>query len=523
MSWISDNGTINKMQTEVMEKDIPTEITLNRPSLLVQESIQKRAEQFIRKSYTPFLSKEKSEVDPFLKTLFAYYERIFDKSIKIAASLETFRFMLSTYETTIVFEAARKSQQLNNPLTETDWKREGPHIRHALKYTIEKCCLFSAPVAPHNLSLSSSKELDEALICAEEMFRLAEISNYFNFFEQESATFRLHDPSDSTFYSFTLDDQNRFSTVAKQMDHHRSQLPAIKDLEEKVHSYCYAESMLNSNFKKQLGFSLSQVHDFFKFLKSGTKDKGGLLPYDRSDLTSYLKSKFRISFKEADALISALSLTNNSIPKQRPIWDISHEYRTYGRCLFEFNKFGKPVLYCSPGMIGECHFQLLSKLRSRKIPPEWNSKSISKSVEKYASSINKSFEKFVVNRISSLENPKTHCAQFKDSIGNSSKKLSIPRKVGEIDYIGYAPKESLIVVAEVKMLKLAHDPKSFRNNVDKLHKSEDQLLVKFDWIMNNLVDVVEHLKLNRNFPNQIKVNHIAPVLITFYPTIEIRF
>ena len=111
---------------------------------------------------------------------------------------------------------------------------------------------------------------------------------------------------------------------------------------------------------------------------------------------------------------------------------------------------------------------------------------------------------------------------MKNSLGHGSRRVILPAECGEIDFLGYSGRDKLLIVAELKMVNAALEPKFFRDDVTAFAGQKNSYASKFrkkvGWILNNRQLVEAALNIPEGEPRGL-----ATAMITLYPTIATIF
>ena len=149
---------------------------------------------------------------------------------------------------------------------------------------------------------------------------------------------------------------------------------------------------------------------------------------------------------------------------------------------------------------------------------------VREALEKYAAGANREFENVVIRR---LKEEGMSAARFAKTIGRGKAGLPIPADIGEIDCLGFLPRDEVLIIGECKMVKPSNEPATFRDDLDRFLGGKknyvQQLHKKTDWVRRHIRQVLEALATEQGFPDGITASSLAPILITYYPTIASMF
>ncbi|ELI7905402.1 hypothetical protein RSE66_002034 [Yersinia enterocolitica] len=98
--------------------------------------------------------------------------------------------------------------------------------------------------------------------------------------------------------------------------------------------------------------------------------------------------------------------------------------------------------------------------------------------------------------------------------------ITPPDNVGEIDFIGYCPKNDYLFVIEAKNVRFNTEPKLFRDDLSKFITGSKSYASKFNakhqWVVENLPIVISELKM-RGIEVR-KVKKVFKVMVIFFPS-----
>jgi len=274
-------------------------------------------------------------------------------------------------------------------------------------------------------------------------------------------------------------------------------------------------------FKSELGMTFSDIFEFFNeiIIKSNSCDEDFDIPFvNEQYFINRLHTEINLLPQESKLILDGLCIRESNMLKEgRVVWKPKQEYRAYTRPFFEFPHSTGTHFIWSRQMANECMGKLKSRLVQKQVPPEWNSNEIQKALSNYEQEITTEFENIVIQQ---LTNNAISASRFKSYIGTGANKVRIPNEIGEIDIIGFWKEENLLIVGDAKLVKPALEPAMYRDDIDKFIGKRknyvDQIKRKTKWILENLQKITSALPSVNGFPDDIKINRVAPLIVTYY-------
>jgi hypothetical protein len=182
-------------------------------------------------------------------------------------------------------------------------------------------------------------------------------------------------------------------------------------------------------------------------------------------------------------------------------------------------------LVFSKQMASESLNQLIQGLVFRQFPSEWNNHEVNAAVVNLSRQAGKWFEKTVKNSLQEIGI--IGLQSINKQIGHSNYVFKIPSEVGEIDFLGYSPKEQILLIAECKMVQGGFEGKFFRDDIKEFITSKKAYVKKYtrkvQWVQENISYIVNALNSTKLYSTPINPLAITTAIITFYPTITQYF
>lgn len=502
-------------------------IQIFRPRLSSEVELRVKAEKHLRSKYAVGKYTDKETINEILQHQFSFFTDLLEQLLTVIASLDFLKFLLLEYDKTAQIDRLYKSNQLNEE-EKARWAELGPKLRRAAKYLAERVVLLAPEEA---LSLSKEEALtilEKVWICAEQLVRYYILSDQTFLIFPDSTTLEIF-PEDSYNY-LTLEIDNQCASEIQE----RIRLDTINrdrfvpklsfDINSAEH-----ERVLAAAFQGAIGISYQDaLTTLGNLIDRAEAPKDGFpIPFLHRDKTlASLSQYLNFSPKSIKQVLEGFSISKLNLESEgREIWKPKQEYRAFRRGIFEVpHSIGTHLIF-SKEMARECLLQLVGGVVFKQLPPEWRSDEVNLALETLSNEAGKWFEQVVLEN---LERANILGAKSsKSRVGQGDKQIPIPPDVGEIDYLGYAPEENLLVVAECKMVRSGFEPRYFRDEISEFVTKRNAYFEKFqkkvDWIRANLTDVCQALSSIRNYETPVNPSRVATAVITLYPTIASCF
>jgi len=155
-------------------------------------------------------------------------------------------------------------------------------------------------------------------------------------------------------------------------------------------------------------------------------------------------------------------------------------YRVGKRPFLELKKSDGTFLTWSNEMLKERLDFLDNDFIFKNLPPEWNNKEISLSINKISNDAGKWFENQVKRNLVS-----------RGIIGDKIKDKILPKKgllncstVGGLDFLGYSPIDNIIVLIECKYINPGFEPRSYYDDLKSFTNPKNGYIKKLDTKLN---------------------------------------
>lgn len=369
------------------------------------------------------------------------------------------------------------------------------------------CKIVFSELTKNNLVNSQTNEIDESFLY-KLMYLTDALSflsqNQYNFYLNNNKGFQLELLEDC--YAFTLYDKDfalKIDEIAKQMkpDYFKGR---------------FGDECQIIEFREATIDAFGDVANrFYNVLFSGEVSPDAII-----DLTGWYK-KF-----QDNSFLNGLLLRKKDVSLLASYKHPQSAYRSRYRPILQLCIGGKQHCITTPGMIFEALSEhITNQLPFGILPNEWkNNNKISEFAKKWKDKhgqwLDDEVQKILeMNKLIFLRNIKSIDSVKLDdepsSTGNGN--------IGEIDFIVVNTKKQNINVIEDKFIKTTYDSASFGNDKFKFTQGkkayEKQLLIKFEWIKNNLAHLENELKKdNDGFNNCISNYSVKCCFVTNSPT-----
>ncbi|MBA0170865.1 hypothetical protein [Pectobacterium versatile] len=467
------------------------------------------------KVFSVFTSGHITKLDEVISVclvMFDEHEAVFVENIDRIDTLDLIIFALNEYEA----YARVNSLYYNHSLSASDekeWLSYASHARRGIKYLMEYLCQFYMTLSRTKKNKLSDSEngavLSRIFISIEEMcstymrvdsykFLCDRVDLFLN--EEEFVYFNV--PQDAEPKN-NLDIRNEKKQVLPLI----SGKPYGHNIEE--HS-----KVLETSFYKNLGVSYHQLINFLRSYIESQHSSVAIIPKEK--IISDLQQACQISYEQAINAIHGFSVRTVKL-ENRKLFNPKQEHRAYHRGFFEFMDEDIPVLIFSKVMALEALDILINNTCYQKLPEEWRTPAVDLQLASLSNKAGKWFEK-ILN-----DNLKTVAVSAISSVERyrwQKKVITPPDNVGEIDFIGYCPKNDYLFVIEAKNVRFNTEPKLFRDDLSKFITGSKSYASKFNakhqWVVENLPIVISELKM-RGIEVR-KVKKVFKVMVIFFPS-----
>jgi hypothetical protein len=494
-----------------------------RPREDTEQHIFGEEAAYVLARFKPGTYKDRDQMNLALQTIFAFHKAKLEEALSKLATRNYISFLMWQYDQSHdVLIDGRRGILGEGELEE--WAKDGPIIRRAFKYLIERVC---------SLRLASEQLEDEeellltsetAQVCAEEFVRLSALSDStFAVFPTETEL-TIHPIGPDLFEMKVtnqrfnelgsrgdLDGKNRHRFLSKSNDF---TLDQDKEQQDKY---------LGDSFEKVHGIRFSKAIELLGLLVD-FENPTNKNPFDgcfffKREVIAALSNHLTLPLHVVETVFSGFTIKPDDISeKPGHTWNPKRSYGANKRALFEVPHKDGICLAWSRRMVGEALYALLEGVVFHKFPQEWMRSEIKTPLDTLDNYRGKWFESVAAQNLVKLG---FMGRGRKDKIGS----LIIPKAVGEIDHLGYSEKEKKLVVIECKMTQYSSEPRMWRDDLDKYVKSDKSYAKQFrnkrDWILENLHRVCE--ALSTELKTNVIPGTVATAMITSHPNIASCF
>ena len=493
------------------------ELQLFRPSVQVENNLEKQAMEHVLESYPPKKYTDSKIINTAIKRCLAFYEAHLTSTLPTIASTDTLKSVISEYDKYVKAFTQQSDYSGTQPLTMVD-----DNFRRYIRYLIERIATQETINNHEGTPDNSDQLLGECWFCAKRLVQLS---------QRSEATHRLFPNetvlvvSDSTnpeqaWFHLSLEEhsQERCNAYLRRMDIDSSRREKVLDEKKLLFSIKRLGDVIDPVFKNEFGVSLSCLFNFFHSLASMAS------PTNASEVICHLQNDLGVDEASALKLLEGFLLRQSTAQHRCDVTKPNRQYQLKHRPILECVHGSEPTLLWSKKQLTDALFESFKQLAFGKIPQEWKTTGVQKAVGKYNKAITKLFEDTVID---AMQKTGWAASRFKSKIGQGKDSISIPDHIGEIDLIAYCEKEQLLVVGDAKVVKSTEEPRMYSDDLDKfIHGSKNyvnQTNTKTNWVMENIPAVSRALESSSDFPDFVSVKQIAPLLVTYYPAFSSHF
>lgn len=455
-----------------------------------------------------------SKVTDIVNTTYRAYYELIDEYLPQVDHLEFAKFLVNEYELYGQVVEVFKNGQLSSE-DEEYWQSYAGYARRGIKHLLELLCIAGMATGNSATTLDEEENASSILfVAAEELVSLYMRSDHYRSLLDE---IRLVLDESKHVYFDVAQDQDVIFDIRADVNDADTYIPNPSFL---IDCGCH-NKILESSFIQKFGISYSDVLGCLQFLitKACELEDPGMYRLIRvQEAIDILCGALPISPQQARSIIDGFALSAQNMREEgRELFRPKQQHRAYKRGFFLVAGESGDELFFSKRMALECLHLLLADVAYRKLPPEWRSDAIDAALNTLSLEAGRWFERVVqknfatvgINGISSLKR-----LIFKDG-----SRLKIPFDVGEIDFIGLCPNKKMIIVAEVKQVGFATEPRMFVDDLHKFVTDKNNYSEKFErkyrWVIENYEAVGRYLAERLSCP--AAVEHVGYVMITHYP------
>lgn len=500
-------------------------IQIVRPRVFSEATSRRKAEAYLRAKYEAGTYERSDEIGEILNYLVSYFERELVRVLARLGSKDCLHFLFTQYD------AARKIEDLHkygklSPADAEAWSKQCSYTRRAYKFLCERIVLLRPQIdSEAQAHLSELPALyDEAIICAEELVAFSIQSDSTRYLFPEKSVFIVHPPGEDVYWELGLNDpvlteaitrdfQERIGRDARTRNSYFTGKAFDQDWERH-------DAIIGEAFEKMCGMRYEKAVRALSIIPKMCKPgEMGICLIPKEKLIEGAAINMETSPESIRKVFAGFWLTaDNMNLEAKRFWNSRSVYRAYRRGLFEIGHATDKHLTWSESMFIESWFMLVISMAYGIVPPEWNHPQLQTALGKLQNECGQWFEKIVGQQVIGL-GLEAICSR--SGFGQGSSRLESPH--GEIDLIAYSEKERLLVIGESKMTMTGEEPRYFRNDLEDFVLKEKSFASKFrrkvEWILGNLPAVCRALESTREFTCPITPSSVAPIMVTFVPSI----
>lgn len=455
----------------------------------------------------------KNEVKEIVNYMYEEYYRLLDDNLPIIDQWEFTIFLMNQYDVYGQVEIEYKKGNLT-PSDTLFWRDYGVFTRRAIKHLLELLCI--AGMKEHS-SENISKEIQErslsiCFIAVEELVSL---------YMRSESYYRLYDDvtlilDASKYIYFNVIEDGRYDFDPRVELINADEYIGVENI---LRSPDIQAEILNYSFEEKFSINYLSLLSTLQYLILNLGEENeNFCCFPLDVIIKSLSEDLKINEVQVSGIISGFSLTAESMLSEgRELYKPKQQYRAYKRGFFIFENEKVKYIIFSKRMARECFDLLVSDVCFRKIPPEWESNLIKKSLDKLSLEAGKWFERVVDRNLKSLGIQGE--LSVKSLKFRNKKIIHIPKSIGEIDFIGYSEKEKLLIIIEAKQVGFSSEPRMYIDDLDKFITSENGYVKKFqkkiNWVIDNKDEVCKFL--NEKTKKEVTINTIGYAMITHYP------
>lgn len=498
-------------------------IRIFRPSVEAEIEVRSEVETELRKKHAVGKYTDVATINGILQDFFKLYDEMLKKLLPEIASRHFMEFALTQYD---------KSCEIpSKPLSEKErerWAELGPVYRRAIKYLAECNAMLAPDEAPKASEEEMQRLMEKCFICAEELVRQSQLSSQTFVLFPDDTTLEICPEGELEWFVLTINDAAKYEGFRQRIDTDTATRKHVIDEHKTLYDRDRLASVVDPTFKSEFGLTFTDVLSFVADVNNNAvqPDKGFDVPFvTEQQLVDALVKHQSLTEAQAKTILDGLVIRQASMQTEgRVVWKPKQEYRAFFRPFFEFPHPKGTHFTWSREMAKECFMMLYSRVTQKHLPREWNQGEMPKALGAYEQEITKLFEDIVIEQ---LRNQGIHASRFKSQVGLNASKIEIPDDIGEIDLLAYWAEEQLLIVGDDKLVKPASEPALYRDDFDKFFNKKknyvDQVKRKTQWVIDNVQDIATALESTKEFPEQVVIKKVAPILVTYYPSFASYF
>lgn len=487
-----------------------------RWSWQMEQRMRAEAREHLLARFTVGEYRDAKTINAILQHLFAYYAKQLKEAVAVFADRDSFEFVLTHYD-----EANKilHGQGIDDLDERTRWLKIEGNFRRALKYLAELITL-EAPSSEKDVSRDEARRaMDQAFLAADMVIDLAEESNRVHCLFTDDCVLTVYPTGGPIDWEFRVVgsrsgyDVELFERLARDRQARDEFLSGPQfDLHTESHI-----QILNPAFERVYGCDYARfIWVLYRIIDDSRAAKNSFptLFINRAAVVAQFV-RIGLSSVTVERILKGFTMyPENMRDEGRVVWNPKQEHRALRRGFFSFPHETGEHLAFSREMARESLIHLIHGACYKRLPAEWHHPEIVPALEELSHAASRWFEVQVEGNLRSLG------VIGSGRKGRINSQLEIPADVGEIDFLGFEPRENLLVLAEAKMVNSGLEAKYWRDDVETFVTGRKSYSVKFrrkiEWVSANL----PALRTALNLPDTVR---IASVMLTFYPCIASSF
>jgi hypothetical protein len=500
------------------------ETDIFRPSSSVEHAIRQRAIEHLFARFSPGEYRGAAAANAVIQHQFTFYERLIKPVLPRLAVLDAVDFLLFQYDQANRILHGRDLLDLRE---RERWMWIEPIFKRAIKYLIELICIESAKSNRPRPRVSRTDALfsmETAVICAENMVNLAQNSERVHSVTPDEALVRIFFGDRSLDYEITAEgtssgfDRIFWERIRRDREY-RDKVVGFPQFDNHTATHQeYLDDAFSSSFGMPYGDFIWAIRALIEGSRPSLAPNGfPTLFIHREQAVSELARSGRPR-KALERAIDGFSVSPTNLEaERRVVWNPKQEARAYRRGFFLFPHELGPHLAFSKAMAQEALIQLVNWVSYRWLPVEWRTPLTQRALVDLSRAGGEWFENVVCQnlRASGITGQRRH-----RTIGTGEKSIRIPDAVGEIDFLGYEPREKLIILVESKMTMTGLEARYWRDDIHEFVFGSNSYATKF---RKKLAWVRHHAGVISNALGVPADARVAAAMLTLYPCIAGQF
>ena len=498
-----------------------------RPDNEVIAAIRDEAQTHLFNTYSPGVYTDANLINQIIQHQYEFYKNKLNEYVDVIASDGFIAYLMDQYDKASNIEYAYKSRSLSS-IDEQNWLKIGKIFRRTIKYLAEKYTILNGEGQYSDNQRFAHERLDYVWVFAEELVDMYMQSDLVYGVFPNITTLELKDSAPNNYYfilslaedyniqeDIRIDTENRLRFLGPNNESPLTNVPL-------------QDQYLGNAFLSNLGISYNDVLAIlYSIIDDATPHYAnyfsGIL-VSKQHLINSIAESFRLPLQAVESAISGFLLTKNNMESEgRELWRPQQEYRAFRRGFFEIWQPSGQYICFSKMMARECYFSLVCEIPFQKIPSEWNNDNIeiTQALQHLSNKAGDWFEDVTHRNLQNLGI--IGLKRQNRWIGQTPNRISIPSDVGELDYIGYSPRENILILIECKLVKSSAEPAFFRDDISAFITGRNSYLNKFNrkvqWVREHILEICSVLASCNGFPNPIDTTVLKTAIITHYPSI----